>query len=177
MLDPKKIRTELDETAEKLESRGFELDTDALRELEERRKQLQVKTESLQNERNTKSKSIGKAKAAGEDIQPLLEEVAGLGEKLDAAKAELEDCQRELDDILMGVPNLPHDSALTAYRDTISLPQPPSKGQREACPDVLKGLCEHQQNRAHSQSQSEERQHRGRHEEPSQEQVSGSPRN
>ena len=110
MLDPKLIRNHLQEVADKLKTRGFELPVEKLQQLEEKRKQLQVQTEELQNQRNTKSKSIGKAKAAGEDIQPLLDEVAGLGEKLDAAKAGLEQVQRELDDILMGVPNLPHES-------------------------------------------------------------------
>ncbi len=110
MLDPKLIRNHLQEVADKLKTRGFELPVEKLQQLEEKRKQLQVQTEELQNQRNTKSKSIGKAKAAGEDIQPLLDEVAGLGEKLDAAKTSLEAVQRELDDILMGVPNLPHES-------------------------------------------------------------------
>ncbi len=110
MLDPKLIRNHLQEVAEKLKTRGFELPVEKLQQLEEKRKQFQVQTEELQNLRNTKSKSIGKAKAAGEDIQPLLDEVDGLGEKLDAAKAGLEEVQRELDGILMGVPNLPHES-------------------------------------------------------------------
>ncbi|MDT8283231.1 MAG: serine--tRNA ligase, partial [Gammaproteobacteria bacterium] len=67
-------------------------------------------TETFQNERNTRSKSIGKAKAAGEDVQPLLDEVAGLGEKLDAAKAALVDVQSQVDSIVMGIPNLLHES-------------------------------------------------------------------
>ena len=110
MLDPKLIRTELSSVAEQLKKRNFELDVKALEDLENRRKQCQVETENLQNERNTKSKSIGKAKAAGENIQPLLDEVAGLGEKLDAAKAELAEVQQQLDAILMGIPNLLHES-------------------------------------------------------------------
>ncbi len=110
MLDPKLIRNNLNQVADKLNTRGFKLPVEKLQQLEEKRKQFQVQTEELQNQRNTKSKSIGKAKAAGEDIQPLLDEVAGLGEKLDAVKAELENVQRELDEILMGIPNLPHES-------------------------------------------------------------------
>jgi seryl-tRNA synthetase len=73
MLDPKRLRIEPDEVAVQLQRRGFALDTDTLQALEERRKHLQVETQALQNERNTKSRSIGKAKAAGEDIQPLLD--------------------------------------------------------------------------------------------------------
>ncbi len=110
MLDPKLIRSDLNAVAEQLKKRNFELDVAALEGLEVKRKACQVETENLQNERNTKSKSIGKAKAAGEDIQPLLDEVAGLGEKLDAAKAELANVQSEMDAILMGIPNLLHES-------------------------------------------------------------------
>lgn len=110
MLDPKLIRSDLNSVAEQLKKRNFELDVTALKNLENQRKLCQVETENLQNERNTKSKSIGKAKAAGEDIKPLLDEVAGLGQKLDVAKAELSDVQQQMDVILMGIPNLLHDS-------------------------------------------------------------------
>lgn len=110
MLDPKLIRSDLLSVAEQLKKRHFDLDVSALEQLESRRKDCQIKTEELQSERNTKSKSIGKAKAAGEDIQPLLDEVSGLGEKLDNAKAELNEIQQELDTILMGIPNLLHES-------------------------------------------------------------------
>ena len=110
MLDPKLIRSDLKGVAEQLKKRNFELDVATLDELENKRKACQVETENLQNERNTKSKSIGKAKAAGEDIQPLLDEVAGLGDKLDAAKSELADIQQKIDDIIMGIPNLLHES-------------------------------------------------------------------
>ncbi len=110
MLDPKIIRSDLHAVADQLKKRNFELDITALESLESKRKACQVETETLQSERNTKSKSIGKAKAAGEDIQPLLDEVAGLGEKLDAAKSELVDVQQQVDAIIMGIPNLLHDS-------------------------------------------------------------------
>ncbi len=110
MLDPKLIRSDLNSVAEQLKKRKFDLDVNALESLEAKRKACQVETEKFQNERNTKSKSIGKAKAAGEDIQPLLDEVAGLGDKLDAAKAELSDVQQQMDVILMGIPNLLHES-------------------------------------------------------------------
>ena len=110
MLDPKLFRNDLAGVAEQLKRRGFELDTAAIESLETRRKAIQVKTESLQAERNSRSKAIGKAKAAGEDIQPLLDEVAGLGEQLDTTRRELEDIQAELDAILMAIPNIPHES-------------------------------------------------------------------
>ena len=71
MLDPNLLRNELDAVAEKLARRGFTLDVDTLRTLEERRKVLQVETETLQAERNSRSKSIGEAKARGEDIEAV----------------------------------------------------------------------------------------------------------
>ncbi|WJW74376.1 serine--tRNA ligase [Thiohalobacter sp. IOR34] len=108
MLDPKLLRTDLDNVARQLARRGFRLDTERLRELEEARKRLQVRTEELQAERNRRSKAIGKAKAAGEDIQPLLDEVAGLGEQLEGVKSELDSLQAELNEILLAIPNLPH---------------------------------------------------------------------
>ncbi|MBT8129020.1 MAG: serine--tRNA ligase [Gammaproteobacteria bacterium] len=110
MLDPKLIRTDLSSVAVQLKRRGVDLDVQAIESLESKRKEYQVHTEQLQSERNAKSKSIGKAKAAGEDIQPLLDEVAGLGKSLDRAKAELGEIQDQLDAILLGIPNLPHES-------------------------------------------------------------------
>jgi seryl-tRNA synthetase len=110
MLDPKLIRADIAFVATQLKRRGYDLDVSAIEDLETKRKQYQVRTEQLQNERNTKSKSIGKAKAAGEDIQPLVDEVAGLGASLDNAKMELAAIQQQLDNVLMEIPNLPDDS-------------------------------------------------------------------
>lgn len=110
MLDPRLIRQELASTAEKLRVKGFELDVESIQSLESRRKSLQVDTEELQAERNSRSKSIGEAKAAGEDIQPLLDAVSDLGDKLDAKKGELDSVQAELNEILMAIPNVPDSS-------------------------------------------------------------------
>lgn len=110
MLDPNMLRNELDAVAEKLARRGFKLDVEMLRQQEERRKVLQVETESLQAERNARSKLIGAAKARGEDIEPLRLEVNVLGEKLDAAKIELDKLQNEIRDLALSIPNLPDDS-------------------------------------------------------------------
>jgi seryl-tRNA synthetase len=110
MLDPRLLRTDLDNTARLLARRGYQLDTDSFLALEERRKAVQVRTQELQAERNARSKSIGKAKAAGEDIAPLLQEVEGLGEQLKAADEELGSIQDELGDILLDIPNIPHES-------------------------------------------------------------------
>ncbi|MCA6220230.1 serine--tRNA ligase [Photorhabdus antumapuensis] len=110
MLDPNILRNELDAVAEKLARRGYTLDVDTLRKQEERRKVLQVETETLQAERNSRSKAIGAAKARGEDIDPLRQEVNQLGEKLDTAKAELEKLQAEIRDLALSIPNIPDDS-------------------------------------------------------------------
>jgi seryl-tRNA synthetase len=110
MLDPRLLRNDLDKTTRLLARRGYTLDTSQFLALEEKRKALQVRTQELQAERNTRSKSIGRAKAAGEDIAPLLKEVEGLGDQLKAADEQLGTIRDELNDILMGIPNIPHDS-------------------------------------------------------------------
>ncbi|MGB5464581.1 MAG: serine--tRNA ligase, partial [Sedimenticolaceae bacterium] len=110
MLDPKLLRSDLDGVAKALARRGFTLDTARLAELEARRKAVQVEAQELQNERNTKSKSIGKAKAAGDDIQPLLDEVATLGDRLKAANEALAEVQEALRTFALGMPNLPDAS-------------------------------------------------------------------
>ena len=110
MLDPKHLRQDLEQTAELLQRRGYVLDVKRIAELEEQRKQVQIKTQDLQTERNSKSKIIGQAKAKGENIQPLLDEVAHLGDALKAAEEELSVIQSQLDDVLLTIPNLPHES-------------------------------------------------------------------
>jgi len=110
MIDPNLLRKNIEETARQLSRRGFDLDVARVAGLEEERKQVQVRTQELQNERNVRSKAIGKAKAAGEAIDPLIEEVSRLGEELKASEARLEDIQWLLNEILFGIPNLAHDS-------------------------------------------------------------------
>ena len=117
MLDPKLFRSELDATLQQLARRGFTLDAQRLTALENERKEIQVQTQDLQNERNTRSKAIGKAKAQGEDIQPLLAAVADLGDKLKAAEERLNVIQVELNDILLNVPNIPHASVPEGKRE------------------------------------------------------------
>jgi seryl-tRNA synthetase len=107
MLDPKLLRTDTEQCAELLRRRGFELPVAQVNDLEARRKTLQVDTQELQNERNQASKKIGQAKSAGEDIQPLLDAVADLGDRLKSAEADLASVQAELDAIYLGVPNIP----------------------------------------------------------------------
>jgi seryl-tRNA synthetase len=113
MLDAKQLRTDLDNIATQLAKRGFTLDTATITALEEQRKAIQVKTQELQNERNTRSKSIGQAKARGEDIAPLLAAVSQLGNELDAAKAEQDDVLAKINDIASAMPNLLDESVPT----------------------------------------------------------------
>ncbi len=108
MLDPRLLRNELETTAREHARRGMKLDVEKIAALEARRKELQVAQQELQNLRNSRSKQIGKAKGAGEDIQPLLTEVAEIGGKLKAAQEDLAGIQQELGDISLGVPNIPH---------------------------------------------------------------------
>ncbi|KPK12490.1 MAG: hypothetical protein AMJ68_01795 [Acidithiobacillales bacterium SG8_45] len=110
MLDPKRIRTDIEAVARGLARRGFELDIDALNRLESQRKALQVKTQELQATRNASAKAIGQAKAKGEDAAPLIAQVGSLGDELKAAESALEAIQTELNEILMGVPNIPDES-------------------------------------------------------------------
>jgi len=106
MLDPQILRNDIKKTAKALANRGYQLDIDAWNTLEKDRKHYQVLQEQLQNQRTVKSKSIGQAKAKGEDIQPLLDEVKGIGEQLDEAKKKFETIQKEVAKLTLYMPNL-----------------------------------------------------------------------
>ena len=110
MLDIQWLRNDLESVTARLASRGYALDVTAFQELEIERKALQTRTQELQARRNALSKQIGIAKAKGEDAAPLLAEVAGLGDALKAAEDALAGLQKPLADLLMGIPNLPHES-------------------------------------------------------------------
>jgi len=110
MLSKKQLRNEIKKVAELLQRRGFTFDIEQYNNLETKRKQLQIETQDLQNERNVQSKSIGKAKANGENIEPLLKQVADLGEKLESAKNTLTEVQNQIDEIELTLPNIPHES-------------------------------------------------------------------
>ncbi len=110
MLDIQLLRTDLEEVARRLAARGFMLDTAAFQGLEQERKAIQTRTQELQAKRNATSKQIGQAKAKGEDVSAIMAEVAGLGDELKAAEAQLEKVQASMQDILLSVPNLPHES-------------------------------------------------------------------
>ncbi|HHJ37864.1 MAG: serine--tRNA ligase [Methylothermaceae bacteria B42] len=106
MLDPRLLRQSLDEIERQMARRGANFDPSLYLRLEEKRKALQIQTQKLQNERNVRSKAIGQAKAKGEDIQPLLEEVGRLGDDLKRCEAELAEIQAQLDRFLLGLPNI-----------------------------------------------------------------------
>ncbi len=110
MLDSKLLRADSATVASQLKKKGFTLDVARFEDLEARRREIQIRTETLQKERNERSKGIGKAKAAGQDIAPLLAEVGQLGDQLDGAKEELRQVQEALNSLLLEIPNIPHES-------------------------------------------------------------------
>ena len=121
MLESKLLRGNIDFVVEQLKRRNFTFDVDEFNKLEDQRKVIQVQTQELQNLRNTKSKAIGQAKASGEDIKPLLDEVSSLGESLDGAKSELNALQFKIDEIAMAIPNLPHPSVPEGFSEDDNL--------------------------------------------------------
>ncbi len=110
MLDAKLLRSDLETVAEKLKTRGYTLDVNTIRTLEAQRKEFQVNAQGLQAESNSRAKSIGKAKAQGEDIAPLLAEVSSLKAQLEVAEQASADVQAKLETIFSSIPNLPHES-------------------------------------------------------------------
>ena len=110
MLDQKWIRSELDTLAKVLLKKDFKLDVSKVTKMEGKRKELQLQTEALQNERNTRSKMIGQGKAAGEDVSESLKEMKAVNEALEQKKEGLAAIQSQLTNYLMEIPNIPHES-------------------------------------------------------------------
>tara|TARA_R110002074_G_scaffold401935_1_gene602319 strand:+ start:13505 stop:14779 length:1275 start_codon:yes stop_codon:yes gene_type:complete len=110
MLDPQLLRNDLGNVAIALKKRNMTLDVDAIKDLEEKRKSIQVKTEELQALRNSKSKEIGRLKSKGEDAQTVMDEVADIKQRLDESATELDAVQSNLNEIILGTPNIPHES-------------------------------------------------------------------
>jgi seryl-tRNA synthetase len=110
MLDIQALRNDLDSVVEQLQKRGFAFDAAKFTALEQERKTVQTRTQDLQAKRNNASKQIGMAKAKGEDVTAIMAEVAGLGDQLKADETRLGELQKELQDMLLNVPNLPHTS-------------------------------------------------------------------
>ena len=118
MLDIQLLRKDLDAVAQRLATRGFQLDTAAFQTLEAERKQLQTQTEELQARRNSLSKQIGMLKGKGEDASAVMAEVGGIGDTLKASAARLEEIQAQMQDILLSIPNLPHESVPVGNDET-----------------------------------------------------------
>jgi len=110
MLDPKLLRSEPERVREQLARRGYAFDLEKFHDLESRRKTLQVETEKLQADRNTRSRDIGMAKGRGEDVAPLMNEMEALKLRVDANTSALDRVQHELNLFLLNIPNLPHPS-------------------------------------------------------------------
>ncbi len=113
MLDIQLLRTDIEDVAKKLSSRGYTLDVSAFNELESRRKSLQTQTQELQAKRNAASKKIGEAKAKGEDTAPMMLSVASIGNEIKELETKLEEVQTALNDMMLGIPNIPHESVPT----------------------------------------------------------------
>ena len=119
MLDPNLLRGQLAETAERLRAtRGFQLDVAALQRIEVERKQIQARTQELQNLRNTRSKAIGQAKGKGEDVSALMAEVAGIGDELKSSEVRLDEIKAQIEAIALGIPNIPHESVPNGSDET-----------------------------------------------------------
>ncbi len=121
MLDPRLLRNDLDAVARNLARRGFVFDRGGFLKLDAERKRLQVEVESLRQQRNTRSKAIGKAKAAGEDIEALRKEVGALGDKLTKVEDSLSSVGGMLDEVMRGLPNLLADDVPDGADDTANV--------------------------------------------------------
>ena len=118
MLDIQLLRNDLDAVAKRLATRGFTFDTAHFQELEQERKTVQTRTQELQAKRNATSKQIGIAKSKGEDVSAIMAEVATLGDELKVAEEKLAYVQTRMQDLLAGVPNLPHESVPEGKSET-----------------------------------------------------------
>jgi seryl-tRNA synthetase len=118
MLDIQQLRNDLDNVVARLAARKFVFPAEEFKALEAQRKTIQTNTENLQAKRNTASKQIGIAKSKGEDASAILAEVAGLGDELKAAEAQLAEIQASMQTLMLNVPNLPHESVPVGQDET-----------------------------------------------------------
>ena len=110
MLDLQLIRNKLNTIAEALEKRGVSLDKNKIQKFEDKRKTIQIKTEKLQAERNLISKEIGEMKAKGKDTESLLKKVSSIKSQLKKNEEQLTVIQKELNELIITIPNIPHAS-------------------------------------------------------------------
>ncbi|BDB23391.1 serine--tRNA ligase [Cupriavidus sp. TA19] len=118
MLDIQLFRKDIDAVAQRLATRGYQLDVAAFQALEAERKQLQTQTEELQARRNSLSKQIGMLKGKGEDASAVMAEVGGIGDTLKASAARLDEIQAHLSELMLSIPNLPHESVPVGNDET-----------------------------------------------------------
>src|SRR5471032_2309622 len=118
MLDIQLLRKDPDAVAQRLAQRGYTLDVAAFAALETERREIQTRTEELQMRRNTLSKQIGAMKGRGEDTAAVMAEVGGIGDTMKVSSAQLDDIQKRLADLMLGVPNLPHESVPVGRDET-----------------------------------------------------------
>jgi len=121
MLDIQLLRKDIDAVARRLADRGYTLDVAAFQTLEAERREIQTRTEDLQARRNSLSKQIGALKGRGEDTSAVMAEVGGIGDTLKASAAQLDTLQAQLADLLLGVPNVPHESVPAGRDETGNL--------------------------------------------------------
>jgi len=110
MIDLNVLRDNTDQVKKSLKNRGFELDVDFFHQLEHQRKDIQIKTQDIQQERNSLSKQIGILKAKGEDTEKIMQQVASISSRTKDYEIQLQDIQQQLNDFLLNIPNLPHKS-------------------------------------------------------------------
>ena len=122
MLDPHLIRNELNSIAKALDKRGVSIDTNKIQKIEDKRKAIQIKTEKLQADRNLISKEIGEMKAKGEDTENLLEKVTSIKNQLEKNEEELTAIQQELNELIIVIPNIPHESVPNGSSDEDNQP-------------------------------------------------------
>ncbi len=118
MLDPHLLRDKTDDVAKQLSLRGCTFDARAFKKLDDQRKTMQIATQRLQNDRNLRSKEIGLAKARGENIEAMRQEVNTLTTELETSKHKLEQILNEIDAISLSLPNIPHESVPVGRDET-----------------------------------------------------------
>ena len=121
MIDPQLLRNQANDVASALKKRGMDLDVASIQALEKQRKSVQVKTEELQSLRNSRSREIGNIKAQGGDAQAVIDEVADIKLQLEESENQLDKIQADLYEILISIPNIPHESVPKGNREEDNL--------------------------------------------------------
>mgnify|MGYP001158072644 FL=1 len=117
MLDPQLVRNKLDTIVEESLRRGVSIDKNKIKKIEDNRKKIQVETEKLQSERNNISKKIGELKSKGEQTENLLEKVTIIKKQLEENEEKLNSIQKDLNELLIAIPNIPHKSVPNGNSD------------------------------------------------------------